>query len=79
MNPWQVKKNVQVYTLPETKIFALKMDGWKMHFLVGWPMFKGLLLLVSGNVNSGVFPTSVLADLSQEKQDHQIQKLRNHF
>ena len=57
----------------------LKMDGWKMNFLVGWAIFKGLLLLVSGNVNSGVFPTSVLADLSQEKQDHQIQKLRNHF
>lgn len=49
-----------------------------MNFLVGWPIFKGLLLLVSGNVNSGVFPTSVLVDLSREKK-HQIQKLRNHF
>ena len=33
-----------VYTLPETK-----MEGWKNNFLLGWPMFRGELL-VSGSV-----------------------------
>ena len=27
-------------TLPETNIFALKMDGWKITFLLGWLIFR---------------------------------------
>ena len=28
-------------TLPETNSSPLKMDGWKMTFLLGWPIFRG--------------------------------------
>ena len=37
-------------TLPETNGLHLKMDGWKMNFLLGGPIFRGELL-VSGRVN----------------------------
>ena len=29
------------HTLPETNSSPLKMDGWKMNFLLGWPNFRG--------------------------------------
>ena len=35
--------------LLETNSPHLKMDGWKMNFLLGWPIFRGELL-VSGRV-----------------------------
>ena len=28
------------YTLPETNSSHLKMDGWKMNFLLGWTIFR---------------------------------------
>jgi len=28
-------------TLPETNSSPLEMDGWKMYFLLGWPIFRG--------------------------------------
>ena len=39
------------YTLPETNSLHLKMDGWKTSFLLGWPIFRGELLVL-GSVNS---------------------------
>ena len=50
----QVIKNgkliwVQNGTLPETNSSPLKMDGWKMNFLLGRPIFR-CDLLVSGRV-----------------------------
>jgi len=27
------------FTLPQTNM-ALKIDGWKMNFLLGWPLFR---------------------------------------
>ena len=36
-------------TLRETNSLHLKIDGWKMSFLLKWPMFRGELL-VSGSV-----------------------------
>ena len=36
-------------TLPETNSLPLKMDGWNTSFLLGWPTFRGELL-VSGRV-----------------------------
>ena len=41
---------LQQNTLPETNSSHLKMDGWKMNFLLGWPIFR-CELLVSGRVN----------------------------
>ena len=39
-----------LYTiLKETNSSHLKMDGWNISFLWGWPIFKGELL-VSGSV-----------------------------
>ena len=36
-----------VYTLPETNSkFALKMDGWHISFLLGWPIFRCELLVL---------------------------------
>ena len=43
---------IMIYTLPETNIApenGMKTDGWKMNFLLGWPIFRGELL-VSGSV-----------------------------
>ena len=34
------------YTLPETNSSDLKMDGWNTNFLVGWPIFRGELLVL---------------------------------
>ena len=42
-------------TLPETSSLPLKIDGWKMIFLSGWPIFRGELL-VSGRVHGNVYP-----------------------
>ena len=79
VNPWQVKiKRVQVYTLPETKIYALKVDGWKMNFLVGWPIFKGLAVSFRECSFWGV-PNECFGRFVTRKKDHQIQKPRNHF
>ena len=39
----------QVSTLPETNSSHLEMDGWNTSFLLGWPIFRGELL-VSGRV-----------------------------
>ena len=36
-------------TLPETNNSHLKVDGWNTSFLLGWPIFRGELL-VSGSV-----------------------------
>ena len=30
------------FTLPEIDIFALKMDGWKTTYLLGWPIFRAM-------------------------------------
>ena len=38
-----------IITLPETNSSHLNIDGWKMSFLLGWPIFRGELL-VSGSV-----------------------------
>jgi len=41
----------EFFTLPETNSSShLKMDGWKMNFPLGWPNFRGELL-VSGRKN----------------------------
>ena len=41
VNPWQVEKSVQVYTLPETKMFAPK-NGWlEDEFPCGMAHFQG--------------------------------------
>ena len=37
-------------TLPETNSSPLKINGWKMKVLLGWPIFRGELL-VSGSVH----------------------------
>ena len=42
-------KNLFVGTLPKTNSSPLKMDGWNTSFLLGWPTFRGELL-VSGSV-----------------------------
>ena len=34
------------FTLPETNSSHLKMDGWKTSFLLGWPIFRGELLVL---------------------------------
>ena len=39
----------KLITLPETNSSHLKMDGWNTTFLLGWPIFRGELL-VSGRV-----------------------------
>ena len=36
-------------TFPETNSLPLKMDGWNTSFLLGWPIFRGELL-VSGRL-----------------------------
>ena len=41
----------QVFSLRETNISPLKMDGWNTTFLLGRPIFRGELL-VSGRVDS---------------------------
>ena len=33
-------------TLPETNSSPLKMDGWNTSFLLGWPIFRGELLVL---------------------------------
>ena len=38
-------------TLPKTNSSPLKMDGWNTTFLLGWPIFRGELL-VSERVNT---------------------------
>ena len=44
-NSWSPKKFgwwFGVFTLPETNVFLhLKMDGWNLSFLLGWPIFNG--------------------------------------
>ena len=42
-------------TLPETNSSHLKMDGWNTSFLLGWPIFRGEML-VSGRVTATCFP-----------------------
>ena len=42
-------------TLPETNSLPLKMDGWNTGFLLGWPIFRCEVLLVSGSVMLLVF------------------------
>ena len=32
------------YTLPETNSSNLKIAGWKMHFVLGWPIFRGYVI-----------------------------------
>ena len=44
------RKNLQEITLPEANSLHLKMDGWKMKFLLGNPIFR-CELFVSGSVN----------------------------
>ena len=29
------------YTIPETNSSNLKIGGWKMNFVLGWPIFGG--------------------------------------
>ena len=41
-------------TLPERNIFALKINGWKLNFVVGWPIFR-VELLVLGSVGYSCF------------------------
>ena len=41
---------LSMITLPETNSSHLKMDGWNTSFLLGWPIFRGELL-VSGSVH----------------------------
>ena len=43
------------FTLPETNSSHLKIGGWKMIFFLGWPIFRGELL-VSGSVR-GTYST----------------------
>ena len=47
----EASKNKRVCegSLPETDIVYLKIGAWKMNFLLGWPIFRGKLL-VSGSV-----------------------------
>ena len=47
-------------TRPETNSSPLKIDGWKMNFLLGWPSLRGLLLLISGKI----FITSMIFQLT---------------
>ena len=49
--PWsQSVPASKVYTLPETNSSPLKMDGWKMNFLLGFGLFAGAKMLVLGRV-----------------------------
>ena len=34
------------YTLPKTNSLHLKMDGWNTSVLLGWPIFRGELLIL---------------------------------
>ena len=60
----------QVDTLPDTDNSHLKMDGWKMNFLLGRPIFRGKLLVL-GRVSCDFFlsipedPGNVASDLPQ--------------
>ena len=42
---------VPIVTLPETNSSPLKIDGWKMNFLLGPGIFSGTKMLVSGRVD----------------------------
>ncbi len=42
------------FTLPETNSSHLKMDGWNISFLLGWPIFR-CNSLVSGSVAGDLF------------------------
>ncbi len=42
-------------TVSETNCLHLKMDGWNTSFLLGWPIFRGELL-ISGSVLSLSLP-----------------------
>ena len=33
-------------TLPETNSSPLKMDGWNTSFFLGWPIFRGEMLVL---------------------------------
>ena len=49
----KTKKDPLEVRIPSLKLAEsspLKMDGWKINFLLGWPNFRGELL-VSGGVN----------------------------
>ena len=37
---------VENVTLPETNSWHLKMYGWNTSFLLGWPIFRGELLVL---------------------------------
>ena len=30
-----------LFTLPETNSSPMKIDGWEITFLLGWPIFRG--------------------------------------
>ena len=36
------------FTLPETNSSHLRMDGWKISFLLGWPVFRGYVSFREG-------------------------------
>ena len=42
-------RSTKRYTLPETNELHLKMDSWNTSLLLGWPIFRPML--VSGSVN----------------------------
>ena len=46
-----VTSGQQFDTLPETNSLPLKMDGWNTTFLLGFGLFSGAKMLVSGRVH----------------------------
>ena len=60
-----VLSNMSKDTLPETNSSHLEMDGWNTSFLLGWPIFRGELL-VSGSVQSFADQIRILGDFHHQ-------------
>ena len=52
---FQQNSGVFLATLPETKGSHLKMDGWKINFLSGWPIFRRYVSFREGSWNNIFF------------------------
>ena len=59
--------------LPETNGLPLKINGWKMNFLLGRPIFRGELL-VSGSVIHDIFKP-VLGGIDLEVRTNSFQTI----
>ena len=46
---WHTWRIIPNSTLPETNSSSLKVDGWKMNFLLGRPIFRGYVSFREGS------------------------------